>query len=239
MEAFLVFTAFAFGLAFGSFYNVIIYRLPRQMSIIKPGSRCPACGHELKPLELVPLFSYIWLGGRCLACRGRISRRYPLIELATGLSFAFFAWRSPDFISFLAGSAYFSFLLILTAIDLDHQLLPNVLTLSGVGAGLLFSLLGRTLPFGRSVLGAVVGFSLIFALVLASRGKMGMGDAKLLAMIGSFVGWQGALLVLFLGAVFTVFGGGMYLWYKKLGMEVPIPFGPGLAAAALIVYLWI
>ncbi len=229
---------FLFGLVFGSFFNVVIYRLPRGLPFGNSRSVCPLCGHQLSALELVPLVSFLALGRRCSSCRAPISWRYFLVELGTGLGFLFIFLLAPSFLSFIIGIIYFSFLLVLALIDLDHKILPNVLTLPGLGVGLAVSLLGFSIPFRCSVLGASVGFLLIFLIALASRGGMGMGDAKLMAMIGSFLGWQGVFFVLFLGSLFGAVGGIVYLYLTKQGRKTPIPFGPSLALAALIIYFW-
>jgi len=130
--------SFLFGLAFGSFLNVVIYRVPRGLSVVKPGSSCPKCGHRLGPVELVPLLSFFLQRGRCRACGERISWRYPLVEFLTGLGFAFVAWTSPAWTEFVVGCVFFSLLLVLAFIDLDHKILPNVLTLPGVVLGFAF-----------------------------------------------------------------------------------------------------
>ena len=136
-----------------------------------------------------------------------------------------------------AGLVFFSLLLLLGLIDLQHKVLPNALTLPGVVLGLFFALLGLTIPFSQSLFGAAVGFGLIFLITLVSRGGMGMGDVKMMAFIGAFLGWKGVLYVLFGAAALTSIGGILYLYLTKQDRKTPIPFGPGLAAAALIVYL--
>ncbi len=238
MEVILAVVVFLFGLVFGSFFNVVIYRLPRSLPFGNSRSVCPLCGHQLSALELVPLASFLALRGRCSSCRAPISWRYFLVELGTGLGFLFmFLFRS-SLSGFIIAVIYFSFLLVLALIDLDHKILPNVLTLSGLALGLAVSLLGFSIPFRFSVLGASVGFLLIFLIALLSRGGMGMGDAKLMALIGSFLGWQGVFFVLFLGSFFGAVGGLIYLYITKQGRKTPIPFGPSLALAALIIYFW-
>lgn len=234
----MAFIVFLFGLVFGSFYNVLIYRLPRGLPIGKGRSVCPHCGHKLGVLELVPLLSFLWLGRRCSLCRTPISWRYFLVELTTGFGFVFIFLLSSSCPDFVIGAVFFSFLLVLALIDLEHKILPNVLTLSGLAVGLAVSLFGLTLPFTSSLLGAVVGFLVIFLIVLLSRGGMGMGDAKLMAMVGSFLGWKGVFFVLFLGSFIGAVGGIIYLYVTKQGRKTPIPFGPSLALAALIIYFW-
>lgn len=239
MEAYLVFSAFLFGLVFGSFYNVVIYRLPRGLSLSKPRSSCPACGHELTPAELIPVLSYLSQRGLCTACLEPIAIRYPLVELVTALGFALIAWHSANLGQLIAGVVFFSFLLILALIDLEHKILPNTLTLPGLVLGLFFAFLGWTLPLPQSLLGALVGFTVIFMLALISRGGMGMGDSKLLALIGAFLGWQKVFFVLFgasfLGSIFGI----LYLYRTKQDRKTQIPFGPCLAIAAIVVYFWL
>jgi prepilin signal peptidase PulO-like enzyme (type II secretory pathway) len=236
MEVVLGLWIFLLGLVLGSFFNVVIYRLPRKLSLVKPGSSCPQCGHRLGPGELVPVLSYIWQMGKCRKCGEGISLRYPIVELTTGLGFLALWQSRSSFTEFLVGVVFFSLLLILALIDLDHKLLPNVLTIPGTALGLLFGLLGWTGSFWTSLLGAGVGFLLIFLIALISRGGMGMGDAKLMAMIGAFLGWKSVFYVLFGASFLGSIGGILYLYLTKQDRKTPIPFGPSLAAAALIVY---
>ena len=236
MEVVLGLWIFLLGLVLGSFFNVVIYRLPRKMSLVKPGSGCPKCGHRLGPSELIPVFSYLWQRGACRECGDRIALRYPLVELAAGIGF-WAMWRhssSPE--EFLSGAVFFSLLLLLAIIDLEHKLLLNSLTLPGIALGLLFGLLGWTSSFWTSLLGAGAGFLLILVIALISRGGMGMGDVKFMAMIGSFLGWKSVFYVLFGASVLGSVGGILYLYLTKQDRKTPIPFGPSLATAALIVY---
>lgn len=228
--------AFFFGLVFGSFFNVAIYRLPQKISLVKPGSRCPNCGHKLNFLELIPVVSFLLQKGRCKACHEGISWRYPLIELATGLGFALIAWWHPVWTSFLTGAMFYSLLLVLAFIDLDHKILPNAITVPGVLVALFLALLGFSIPFWSSVLGALVGFLLLFAIALISKGGMGMGDLKMMALIGAFLGWKAVFYVLFGASLLGSVGGILYLYLTKQDRKTPIPFGPSLALAAVFVY---
>ena len=236
MESLLIPLFFVFGLVFGSFFNVVIYRLPRGLSLVKPGSRCPHCGHELKAFELLPIFSFLWQKGRCRACKSAISWRYPVVELVTGLGFALVAWHSVAWSDYVVGLVFFSAMVVLALIDLEHKVLPNVLTLPGVALGLLFALLNWTIPLWPSLLGTLVGFGLLFAIALISRGGMGIGDAKLMALIGSFFGWKAVFYILFGAALLGSVGGLIFLYVTKQGRKTPIPFGPSLAAAALVYF---
>lgn len=238
MEVVLGLWIFLLGLVLGSFFNVVIYRLPRKMSLVKPGSSCPKCGHRLGPSELIPILSYIWQLGKCRNCGKRIALRYPLVELATGLGFLA-VWRhSASLTESLAGAVFFSLLLILALIDLDHKLLPNALTIPGIALGFVLGLLGWTGSFWTSLLGAGAGFLLILVIALISRGGMGMGDVKFMAMIGAFLGWKSVFYVLFGASFLGSIGGILYLYLTKQDRKTPIPFGPSMAVAALIVYFF-
>ncbi|MDI6871889.1 MAG: prepilin peptidase [Bacillota bacterium] len=247
------------GLLAGSFLNVLIYRLPRGESVAWPGSRCPACGHPLAVRDLIPLVSWLTLRGRCRYCAASIPARYPLVELANVLLYLAlylrFGWRW----ALLPYGLLASLLLALTFIDLDHQLLPDALTLPGLGLGLAFGLgasiaqwTGRPSPFGVSLahlpylfaplsfrsglIGAAAGAGAILLIILLSREGMGYGDAKLLAMIGAFVGWRGALASLFLGAVAGSVVGLWLLLTGRKGRRDPIPFGPFLSFGCLFLF---
>lgn len=238
MDGYLIFTAFCYGLVFGSFYNVIIYRVPRGKSIIRPASSCPKCGHKLSFFELIPIISFLMQKRVCTVCKEPISWRYPLVELATGLGFAIVAWQSLTISEFIVGIVFFSLLLILGLIDLDHKILPNVLTLPGMLIGLFFALLGWTISIGQSILGLAIGFGILFLIAILSRGGMGMGDVKFLGLIGAFLGWRASLFTLFLGSFFGMIAGLVYLKQTKQGRKTHIPFGPFLSLAALLIYLF-
>lgn len=238
MDGLVVILLFIFGLVFGSFYNVVIYRLPRKLSLVRPGSSCPACQHRLSASELIPVFSFLWQRGRCKECGGLISWRYPLVELITALGFALVGWHSRLSFKLVVGLIFFSLLLLLALIDLEHKILPNLLTGLGIGLGLLFGLLGWTSSFWTSLLGAVFGFLLMILIALISRGGMGMGDVKLMALIGSFMGWKAIFYVLFGASLLGSIGGIVYLYLTKQDRKTPIPFGPCLAIAAIVCFFY-
>lgn len=238
MDVFVVFLLFIFGLVFGSFYNVVVYRLPRKLSLVRPGSRCPHCSHELTPNELIPVVSFVVQRARCKKCGKRIAWRYPLVELLTGFGFASLGWYSSSMTELLPGLVFFSLLLVLALIDLEHKLLPNTLTLPGTALGLLFAIFGWTIPFWQSVLGAVVGFAVILVIALISRGGMGMGDVKMMALIGAFLGWKSVFYVLFGASLLGSVSGILYLYITKQDRKTQIPFGPFLSVSALVVYLF-
>lgn len=238
MEVFTYILAFVFGLTFGSFYNVVVYRLPKGLSLVRPGSSCPKCGHKLGASELIPVLSYLWQRGLCKKCGEVISWHYPVIELLTALGFVLVVWRSSSRIEVAIGLVFFSLLFVLSLIDLEHKILPNVLTLPGLALGLIFALVGFNLSFLQSLLGAGVGFGLIFIIALISRGGMGMGDAKLMALIGAFLGWKAIFYVLFGASLVGSVVGIVYLYVTKQDRKTPIPFGPFLAFAALIYFFF-
>lgn len=228
-----------FGTFIGSFLNVCIYRIPRHESIVWPSSRCPACAAHIAPYDNVPLVSFAVLRGRCRSCRARISLRYPLVEMANGIGYVFILARFGPGWPAAIYAALFSALLVITFIDLDHQIVPDVITLPGIPLGVLCA--ATVLPVGllNSVLGLLLGGGLLWVLAWASPylfGKEGMGggDIKLLAMIGAFLGWRPTLLTLMVAAlVGSVVGIGL-ISLKLLRRDQYIPFGPFLALGALI-----
>ncbi len=231
------------GAILGSFANVLIYRLPREESIIWPGSRCPACGAPIRAWDNVPVLSYLLLRGRCRACGGRISPRYPLVEaLMAGLTVVA-GLRVPltggwEAVLQTVGAVVFVFLLVvITFIDLDHQLIPNRLTYPGTVVGaLLAAALDRLGPALVAGFGAAV---LLWLIVVVSRGGMGLGDVKLAALIGVFLGAPAlAAVALFLGFVSGGLVGLVLLALRLRGRKDAIPFGPFLAAGALGAMLW-
>lgn len=231
------------GLTIGSFLNVVICRVPRGESIVHPGSHCPGCGHVLAAWENVPVLSWVLLRGHCRGCGNAISPRYPIVEILCGLlAWALYLRFGPtlEFVGF----ALFSYLLVaLTYIDLDHQLLPDRLTLPGLGIGLIAApLIHAHEPleaFGDALLGALVGGGILYLVAwsyekAAGREGMGGGDIKFLAMIGAFLGWQGVLLTLFLGSIVGSVIGVAVMVARREDSKLALPFGPFLAIGALI-----
>ena len=224
------------GAVLGSFANVVIHRVPQRESIVSPPSRCPRCGTPIRPLDNIPLVSFLLLRGRCRRCREPISWRYPLVEalmaaLAVAVVVAF-----PDWLSRLAALALVFLLVVITFIDLDHQLIPDRISLPGIAVGLVFAaLLGRAVPSLLSALGAG---ALIATIVIVSRGGMGGGDVKLAALMGAFLGWPGIAVALFSGFMVGGLIGMTLLALRLRGRKDPIPFGPALAAGALVGLFW-
>ena len=225
------------GLAIGSFLNVCIHRIPRGESLVHPPSRCPSCGQGLRWFDNVPVLGYLWLGGRCRACRAKISIRYPLIELATLalflLHYAVFGWTPLLAVRLLFACA----MVVLFAIDLEHHLLPNVITLPGIVVGLAASLF---LPPGirDALIGVLAGGGVLWLIGEAyfrfsGQEGMGGGDVKMLAMIGAFLGWKLVILTLVLSSVTGSLIGVIVIASRRGGMKYELPYGTFLSLAAL------
>jgi len=229
--------AFLVGACIGSFLNVVIHRLPRGESIVSPRSRCPGCGRQIGAWENIPVASFLLLRGKCAGCGEAISWRYPAVELLTASGFAaIFLLDGPGF-PLLRDLLFFSLLVPIAFIDIDHRIIPDELSLGGLAAALLFSFL----PGGDwkgSAAGALLGGGILHAtafLYEKVRGAEGMGggDIKLLAMIGAFLGWRGTLATIFFGALLGAAGGILAMRKGGEGLKTAIPFGPYLCVAAL------
>jgi len=227
------------GALVGSFLNVCIHRLPRRQSIIWPSSHCPSCTTPLAFYDNIPVLSFMLLRGRCRTCGGRISFRYPVVEAINAAGYGFVLWWFGATWAAAAYALFFSSLVVVTGIDLTHQIIPDVITLPGIAAGLLFA--ATVLPVGltNSILGVLVGGGVLWFVAWVSpylfgREGMGGGDIKLLAMIGAFLGWQPALLTIMIGAMVGSLVGVSLILLKILKREQYIPFGPFLAVGAVV-----
>jgi leader peptidase (prepilin peptidase)/N-methyltransferase len=227
-----------FGACIGSFLNVCIYRLPRRESLAWPASHCTSCNRPLAWYENVPIASWLLLRGRCRTCRAAITIRYPIVEAVTAALFvaAWFVYGSTPLLA--VRLVFVCALVVLFAIDLEHQILPNVITLPGVVVGLAAALL---LPPGwrSSLIGLAAGGLFPFLVAeayLRVRGRegMGMGDFKMLAMVGAFLGWPMVWITLLLACVLGIVIGGGALMVARRGMATRIPFGTFIAVAALV-----
>lgn len=226
--------AFVVGAALGSFLNVVIYRLPRGESLVRPRSRCPHCGAAIAARDNIPIISYILLRGRCRACRKPISARYPVVEATTAALLTALWVREGPTIQFVAGALFALMLIAIFFVDLDHRIVPNAITYPGTLLGLLLAVpQGRTLDALLTAAGAGAFFLLI---ALVSRGGMGGGDIKLAAMMGAFLGWP-AIVFALLVAFTTGAAAGVYLIASgRRTRKDPIPFGPSLAAGAMVAW---
>ena len=221
-----------FGLVVGSFLNVVIHRVPLRRSVVWPSSRCPSCGAGISARDHVPVVSYLLLRGRCRNCKTRISPRYPLIEVLTGLLFGLAAYQFASFFALASALVLIAVLVALAAIDLQHRLLPNVIVGPATVVGLALSVAGdpsRWWVYPVSAVGVAAG---LFALASAYPGGMGMGDVKMGGMLGAFLGPYAALAV-FLGALVGAFVGGALMATGSLRRRSALPFGAFLALAGV------
>jgi leader peptidase (prepilin peptidase)/N-methyltransferase len=212
-------------------------------NLVVPGSTCPQCGHRIRAWENVPIASYLFLRGRCAACRAQISPRYPLIEAITGLLSGYVAWRYGLTIAALGAFVFICSLIALTAIDIDTQLLPDDITLPLLWAGLLFNVGAVFVPLRDGVLGAVAGYLALWAVywlfrLVTGKEGMGFGDFKLLGAIGAWLGWKMLPLVILLSSFVGALVGIALILLRRHQRGTPIPFGPYLAAAGVVALLW-
>ncbi len=240
MKIFYSIVVFVFGTAIGSFLNVLIYRLPRSISIVTPRSFCPHCTKPIPWYENIPIVSYILLKGRCSKCKNPISFQYPLVELLTGL---FLLWTFNRFslrTDFFFYALFFIMLIAISGIDFTHQLIPDIISIPGIIIGLFYHFLNHTFLIG--LVGMLFGGGLILIIrVLGGwaykKEVMGMGDVYLVALIGAFVGFPVIIPTIFIAAVIGSICGIIYLSTTKKSRDNPIPFGPFLSMGGAIVVI--
>jgi leader peptidase (prepilin peptidase)/N-methyltransferase len=233
-----VILAVVFGLIIGSFLNVVIARVPVHKSLWKPGSACPGCDAAIAWHDNVPLLSFAALRGRCRRCGITIPWRYPIVEATTGALFALAYWQFGPTTDFVTAVLLLSMLVAITSIDLQHQIIPDVISLPGIVAGFVANLATGRLSWIDSALGIIVGGGTFLVIILASGGGMGGGDMKLGAMLGAFLGWKVVLLTIFIA---VVLGGALAVALIASGLrgrKDPIPFGPFLAAGGAVSLFW-
>jgi leader peptidase (prepilin peptidase) / N-methyltransferase len=202
------FFVFIFGAAIGSFLNVCIFRLPAKTSIVKPRSQCPYCQHPIRNGDNIPLISFILLHGKCRDCGGKISWRYPLVEFITALLALLLFLQFGLTLKFLIFFIFTAVLIVVTFIDFDYQIIPDIITLPGIPIFFLLAIFGVKIPWMEALIGLLIGGGVLFAIafvyeLLTKREGMGGGDIKLLAMIGGFLGWKSLIFVL----LFSSFSG--------------------------------
>lgn len=257
---------FLFGLLIGSFLNVVILRLPPRLEhdwkcqcrellelpeskasappdLVWSSSRCTRCGHEIRAWENVPVISFIFLRGKCSACATRISWRYPLVELLTAVLFLVTAWQLGASWYTAAALLVTAFLVALSGIDLDHQLLPDQLTIPLLWLGLAMSLTGLTVSPAASIIGALAGYLSLWSVyhlfrLLTGKEGMGYGDFKLLAALGAWLGWQKLPLIILFSSLVGAVVGVTLLLLKRHKSGQAMPFGPYIAAAGWLAWIW-
>ena len=265
--------AFVVGLIIGSFLNVVIYRLPvmlehewkqqcseimnlnpvaetARFNLLTPASRCPSCGHRITIAQNIPILSYLLLRGKCAACSARISPRYPVVELLTGIVSFLVVWRFGFTLEALAALFLSWTLIALSGIDFDHKLLPDSLTLLLLWTGLLISLTSKLVSAetlfinpADSIAGAVIGYLALWSvyqlfLLITGKEGMGYGDFKLLAALGAWLGYQQLPLIIFFSALVGALAGIIMIVTLGRDRQIPIPYGPYLAAAGWVALMW-
>lgn len=260
--------AIILGLLVGSFLNVVIYRLPLMMerewkhecrlileidddtiepqepfNLAQPNSCCPKCKAPIRPWQNIPVISYLLLGGKCANCKNPISIRYPIIEAVTGILSGVVAWYFGASMATLAVLGFTWALIALTMIDADHKLLPDQITLPLLWAGLILNSFGTFVPLYDAVWGAIGGYLSLWSVywgfkLLTGKEGMGFGDFKLLAALGAWMGWQALLIIILLSSLVGAVVGSIILAVNKQGRGTAIPFGPYLATAGWIAFLW-
>ncbi|NKB87437.1 MAG: prepilin peptidase [Acidobacteria bacterium] len=229
-----------FGLLFGSFLNAVIYRVPLGISLLRP-SGCPGCEESIAWHHNVPVLAWIALRARCANCGTKISLRYPLVELAGGLLLAASVAQWGLTVSAFSVGLFSYLMLVLALIDVDHRILPNVITLPGAVIGLALAFVDPRVAWLDSLIGGFLGGGLLYFvawgyLKLRGREGMGMGDVKMMLLVGSFLGWQGALMTIFIGSLLgSVVGVALISLSSRKGWQYALPFGTFLAAAGILV----
>lgn len=230
------------GLFIGSFLNVCIHRIPRGESIVFPGSRCPTCATAIKPWDNIPVLSYIILKRRCRYCGERISPRYPLVELASACLAVSLLYRFGLSVTFVLYYMLACALLVITFIDLDHQIIPDRISLGGIIVGLI-AVPWLPLSYKDALIGLALGAGLLITIIygyyiLTGKQGMGGGDVKLLGMIGIFIGWRGVVFTIFVSSLIGAIVGIAWIYFQKKDMKTAIPFGPFLSLATIIYLFW-
>jgi leader peptidase (prepilin peptidase)/N-methyltransferase len=230
------------GLILGSFLNVCIYRLPREMSIVRPRSCCPSCNGAIAWFDNIPVLSYLLLRGRCRHCSTGIPIRYPLIEATTALISWLVFHRFGLSLDYFVYFFYAASLLVVSVIDLEHRIIPDQISLSGIVIGLLLAAFTPVMPFLDSLAGFALGGGSLLLVGMAyeairKQEGIGGGDIKLLAMIGAFTGWKGVLFTIFGGSLIASIVGITLMIVRRTNSQVPIPFGPFLSGASFLFIL--
>lgn len=238
MEFVFLLLFFIYGLVFGSFFNVVGLRIPKGESIVRPPSHCTVCDRNLTVKDLVPVFSFIFLKGKCRGCGTKIHWVYPVMELVTGILFAFAYFQLGFSLELAVALLFISLLVIITVSDIAYMLIPDKILLFFLIPLIVLRVFEPLSPWWDSIIGAIVGFGVLFLIAVVSKGGMGGGDIKLFFVIGLVLGWVPTLLTLFLASIIGTVIGIISLRRTKQGRKTPIPFGPSIAIAAIIAYFY-
>ncbi len=231
------------GLIWGSFLNVVIYRRPHRMSLIKPPSSCPQCQARIKAYDNIPLVSYILLGGKCRHCQAKIPLSYPLVEFLTPLSFLLLYNQFSLSFHFFASALFVSALVALGFIDFFHQILPDEITLPATAMAIIYSLFRPDFSLSQALIGSVVGAGILLLIysayyLLRKKEGLGLGDVTMMLMIGAFLGWRQTLFTLILASLLGALVGVIFILFKRKNLQYALPFGSFLAVAAFISLFW-
>lgn len=235
-----VYTVFGllFGLVFGSFFNVVGLRVPKKQSIVTPPSHCTTCDRRLTALDLIPVFSYLFLRGKCRRCGAKISPIYMVTELVTGLLFAIAVWELGITVELAVALLFISLLAIIVVSDIAYMLIPDKVLLFFLPLLVIGRVFSPLDPWWDPIVGAVVGFGILLLIAIISKGGMGGGDIKLFFLIGLVLGAIPTLMTLFFASVIGMIVGFVILKVRGQGRKTPVPFGPSIATAAVIVYFY-
>jgi leader peptidase (prepilin peptidase) / N-methyltransferase len=231
--------AFLFGAAVGSFLNVCIYRLPRNESLVFPASHCPACSARIACYDNIPVLSYLLLRGKCRSCGCGISWQYPLVELLNGLLTLLLFVKFGPSLTFAVLFLFCSSLVVVTFIDLEHQIIPDSISLGGIVIGFLVSFFLPWLGWKNSLIGIIAGGGSLLLVaygyqLFTKKEGLGGGDIKLLAMMGAFLGWRSIPFIIFVSSLFGSVIGVSIMLARKKDSQLPIPFGPFLVFGAVL-----
>lgn len=238
MEVLFIVFLFIFGLIFGSFFNVVGLRVPKEEPFANDRSRCPACRKELAWYELIPVISFMLQGGKCRSCKSKISLLYPTVELFTGILFVLCYMQLGFQLELLTALLFISMLMIIFVSDIRYMLIPNKILLFFLPAFIILRIIIPLEPWWSSVAGALAGSGIIFVIILLSRGGMGAGDMKLFFLLGIVLGTKKVLLAFFFACLFGAVIGIILMLLKIIRRKQPVPFGPYIVAAAVISYFY-
>ncbi len=232
-----------FGAAVGSFLNVCIWRLPEERSIVTPRSFCPVCNHPIRFYDNIPLLSYLLLRGQCRDCQTRIPWRYPLVEGLTGMLAVFLFWKYGASLKFLVAFLFVASLIVITFIDIDHQIIPDIISLPGIPIFFLAAVFVMKVPFYEALWGLLAGGGILYFIAtvyafLRKQEGMGGGDIKLLAMLGAFLGWKSLIFIILISSLTAAIVGITLMVIRGKDMKYAIPFGPFLSLAAIAYIFW-